>query len=133
MLRQIVNEVVDPGRSRRIARQLWGSATSEEESRASVQARLAVFSKVVFWAFAALIAFQVPLYAKYTEIKPELQSYVYVVAGVSLLVLAFMWRVILVRVPKLSARALVAIDAFYMVTAGATFGVVACLTFDRQA
>ncbi len=113
-------------------RALWGSATSEEESRASLQARLTALSKLVFWAFAALIAFQVPLYYYYPDIEPQHQSAVYVVAAIAFAMLAFVWRVILVR-RTLSVRALYAIDTLYMIMSGGSFGIVACLTPDLQA
>ncbi|MGE5182144.1 MAG: hypothetical protein ACM31C_08780, partial [Acidobacteriota bacterium] len=73
----------------------WAATSSEAESRAYLQGRLAVFSKVMFWAFLALLAFMALLYEAYPTIEPKLQVVIYIVATVALAVLAAFWRLVL--------------------------------------
>ena len=128
----IVENVAEPGRSRRLLRTPWAATTSEAESRAYLQGRLAVFSKVMFWAFLALIAFMVLLYWQYKTIKPALQDIIYIVATVALAALAITWRAVLARRP-VSIEGLYKIDSFYMALNGLTFGAAAVLAHDLQA
>src|SRR5688572_33205608 len=101
----------DPAKSSRriqaVRRRAWragGSAQTEEEARDHLQTRLAVFSKLVFWSFVALLAFLFLLYTEYPTIQPEHQRIIYGVAVIALTLLAFIWRVMLVR-RKLSVDA----------------------------
>jgi tRNA A-37 threonylcarbamoyl transferase component Bud32 len=113
-------------------RVLWGTAVGEEESRAYLQARLTAFSKVMFWALAALVAFLVPLYWAYEDMKPNNQSAIYVVALFGLLVLAVTWRGVLVR-RALSVEALYRIDLIYMGLTGSIFAACSVLAYDLPA
>ncbi len=125
----IVENVAEPGRSKRLLRTPWAATSSEAESRAYLQGRLGVFSKVMFWAFLALLAFMALLYERYPDIEPHLQDVIYVVATVALAVLAAVWRLVLAR-RQLSIEALYRIDLFYMALSGITFATTALLAHD---
>src|SRR5882724_2244710 len=95
-MRPIVVEVVEPSRSRRSMR-AWSLAKSEEEARAYLQERLTVLFKLMFWSFVALVAFLWLLYHQYPDIEPIHQKYVYAAAAGGLVIMAFLWRGVLVR------------------------------------
>ena len=131
--------VPDPAKSSRrlqaVRRRAWragGEAQSEEDARAYLQARLALFSKMVFWAFVALQIFLFGLYTWYPSIKPHYQDVIHGVAVIGLAILALIWRAILVR-KKLSVDALYLLDLIITIGSGFTFATVAALAYDRQA
>jgi len=128
--------VGEAARSRRLAAQArrrdWGSGRSEEEGRAYLQERLTLFAKLLFGSFAALLAFLFALYQAYPDVKPGNQAIVYSVSVVALMILAVIWRGLLVRRP-LSIEVLYAIDTTIMIGSGVTFGAVASLAYDLQA
>jgi serine/threonine-protein kinase len=131
--------VPDPGKSSRrlqaVRRRAWragGEAQTEEEARAYLQARLAVFSKLVFWSFTALLVFLFVMYAKYPHVQPQNQPIIYGVATSALAILAIVWRVILVR-RSLSVEALYWIDVIITIGSGTCFAAVATLAYDLQA
>jgi serine/threonine-protein kinase len=112
---------------------LWGGTSNPEEARADLQSRLIAFCKAIFWAFFALMIFLFAMYAQYADVEPRYQAYVYAVATVSLLLLAIIWRGILLRLPELSQRVLHALDSFIIIGSGVTFGTIACIAYDLQA
>jgi serine/threonine-protein kinase len=130
--RGIVERVGDPAQSRKMLQPLWGGG-NPEEARADLQSRLIAFCKAIFWAFFALIIFLFVMYAKYEGVQPRYQAYVYAVATVALLLLAIIWRGVLLRRPELSQRVLYALDSFILIGSGTTFGSIACIAYDLQA
>lgn len=117
-----------------VRRRAWragGEAQTEEAARDYLQKRLALFSKSVFWAFLALLAFLFVMYAKY-PIEPKHQDIIYGVAVISLVILAVIWRAILVR-KQLSVDALYWLDIIITIGSGICFASVASLAYDLQA
>jgi hypothetical protein len=130
--------VGDPAKSSRriqaVRRRAWhagGEAHTEEEARAYLQKRLALFSKSVFWAFVTLLLFLFAMYTAY-PIAPKHQDIIYGVAVISLAILAFIWRVILIR-KTLSVDALYLLDQLITIGSGVCFASVASLAYDLQA
>jgi hypothetical protein len=109
-----------------------GEAHTEEEARTYLQKRLAMFSKLVFWAFVALLVFLFGLYRWYPAIKPHYQDVIYGVAVIALAILAFIWRAVLER-KKLSVDVLYGLDLLITIGSGVCFATVAALAYDRQA
>jgi hypothetical protein len=131
--------VPDPAKSSRrlqaVRRHTWragGTAQTEEEARAYLQSRLAVFSKLVFWAFVALLGFLFLLYYQYPDIQPQNQKIIYGVAVSGLAILAFIWRAILVR-QKLSVDGLYWFDILITIGSGVVFATIATLAYDLAA
>jgi hypothetical protein len=118
--------------SRRILRGLWGLAPTEEESRAFLQARLTALFKLMFWSLVALVGFLWGLYTAYPADAPERRNLVYLIACAGLALMAFIWRVLLVRRP-LSVTGLYRIDLVYSVGIGSAFGAAAYLQEDLRA
>src|SRR5437016_1388399 len=114
-MRMIVAIVAEPSRSRRSMRAAWSLARSEEEARTYLQARLTVLFKVMFWSFVALVAFLWLLYHTYPLIEPAYNEYVYALAAGGLVVMAFIWRGVLVRRTQLAMAALEGLDLFYSI------------------
>jgi serine/threonine-protein kinase len=108
---------------------LWGEATSEEESRTYFQTRLTVLFKLMFWSFVALIAFLFSMYTFTSTKGPALNNWVYLVSGIGLAIMAFIWRVLLVR-RELSFEALHGIDLFYCTGCGLVIGGSALISYD---
>ena len=135
----MLESVPDPAKSSRriqaVRRRAWragGTAQTEEEAREYLQTRLAVFSKLVFWSFVALLAFLFLLYYQYPSIQPQNQPIIYGVAVIALAILAFLWRAILVR-KKLSVDSLYWFDLIIMIGSGVCFAAVATLAYDFAA
>jgi len=131
--------VADPAKSSRriqaVRRRAWragGEARTEDEARDYLQKRLALFSKSVFWAFAALLLFLFAMYSVYPDIKPQYQEIIYGAAVIALTILAFIWRALLVR-KALGVEALYWLDVIITIGSGIVFATVAVLAFDRQA
>jgi len=112
-----------------MVRAAWAPTTSAEDSRAHLQARLAVLFKYMFPAFAALLVFLKLMYRRYPDIEPELDKWVFRIAGAGLVSLAVLWRVLSRPTPVSIAR-LHAIDAFFSIGSGAIFGAAALLSYD---
>ncbi len=113
------------------ARLAWG-AGSDEEARAYLQERLAVFSKALFWSFVALVVFLFAMYSTYPTIQPHNQRLIYGTATLALAILAFLWRYLLLR-GKRSMETLYRIDLLITIGSGVTFGIVAPLAYELQA
>jgi serine/threonine-protein kinase len=131
--------VGDPAKSSRriqaVRRRAWragGEGQTEEEAREYLQKRLALFSKSVFWAFITLLLFLFAMYTAYPGIQPANQRIIYGVAVISFAILAFIWRVLLIR-KTLSVDTLYAIDMFITIGSGFVFASVAALAYDLQA
>ena len=130
---ELVDEVVkvaEPGKSRRMVR--LGDATTDEEARSYLQARLTALWKVMFWAFVTLIASQFVMYdLVYPGSKPRHQDVIYVIATSGLALMAVIWRGVLVR-QTLSFAKLYGLDMFFAGGCGVILGVVAVLASDFQ-
>jgi hypothetical protein len=124
--------VVEANRSSRLkaqSRQALLHVTSEDEAAASLQARLALFSKVMFWSFLTLMAFLAGAYWKYQDIKPAHNDVVFGVGALGLAVMAFTWRFALIGKP-LSITVLYRIDYLYAIGIGLVFALSAALSPD---
>jgi serine/threonine-protein kinase len=127
----IVELVAEPGKSKRMMPAMWGGVGSEEESREHLQSRLTTLWKVMFWAFMAVVLSQLLLYEVfYPEVKPRYQNVIYAIATVGLVLMAFIWRGVLVRNAKLSLSMLYGFDTFYSIASGAILGAVAVCAYD---
>ena len=103
----------------------------DEESRAYLQSRLAVLSKLMFWSFVVLLGSMVGLYARYPLIEPEDNNDIYVIALIGVLVLAVIWRGFLVR-RELPLKVLYGIDFFYAASTGTIFACAAYIAWDLK-
>ncbi len=125
--------MAEPKRSTRLAaqtkRRLGGEASTDEEARSSLQARLNVYSKIMFWAFVALIVFLMLTYQFVLDQKPALWTYVFAGAIAMLAVMAIIWRVVLVR-RELTLEGMFGIDLAYAITIGLSFGAAAAAQYD---
>ena len=94
---------------------------SDEDSRAYLQERLAVLSSLMFWSFVVLLSFTYLMYFAYPEIKPPHEDTICYMSVVGLVMLAVVWRVLLVR-RTLAMEQLYKIDQFYAICTGLSFG-----------
>jgi eukaryotic-like serine/threonine-protein kinase len=133
MLRSVTN-VPRRSRSRSLlvqARATPWAGSSAEAARGYLQTRLTLFSKLMFWSFIALLVFLTAMYERYPHIKPRDNAVIFVGASLLLGVMAFLWRVILVR-RALSVTALYGIDAVYAAGTGIAFAASALLAKDLR-
>jgi len=93
------------------------------------QSRLALFARLMFWSFVVLRVGEVVLYM-YSP-RPESYGTIVIVGVCSLLLLASMRWLVLVRRP-LSAHVLVFCDLLMMAGCGAVFGATAILAWNRS-
>ena len=125
--------VAGADRSSKLATQtkhrLWRTAATDEEARDSLRNRLDVYSKIMFWAFVALIVFLTLSYRFVLVKVPVLWGYVFSGAAVMLAVMAFVWRTVLVR-RVLTLEGLFAVDLVYAITIGLAFGAAAVMQYD---
>jgi eukaryotic-like serine/threonine-protein kinase len=119
-----------PAGSRKMVstRAAW-RGSDDEESRAYLQSRLTVLSRLMFWSFAVLLGGMVLLYKQYRYLEPRDNDRIYMIAGVGVLILAIVWRGFLVR-RELSLRTLYAIDLFYALGTGIIFASAAYIAWD---
>jgi serine/threonine-protein kinase len=94
---------------------------TDEESRAYLQERLEVLSKLMFWSFVVLLSFTYLMYFAYPQIKPPNEDTISYMSVLGLVMLAMLWRLLLAR-KKLSIEQLNAIDLFYAICTGFAFG-----------
>ena len=120
------------GSRKMVTRAWWLGMASDEESRAHLQQRLELLSKLMFWSFVALLVAMFGLYATWPSIAPKHNNTIYAVALLGMACLVVIWRGALVRKKNLSMRALYAVDAFYAGTTGATFASAACLASELK-
>jgi serine/threonine-protein kinase len=116
------------GRSRAVP---WRSGALADDARAYLQARLTLFSKLMFWSFVALLVFLTAMYKLYPGIKPRDNDIIFAGATLLLGVMAVLWRVVLVRRP-LSVGALYGIDIVYAAGTGVAFAASALLAKDLR-
>ena len=122
---------VAAGSRRNLRAIAWMGSSTEQEGRAYLQQRLELLSKLMFWSFAALIAFIRLMYERYPEIEPTQNAWIMWMAVGGLVILAVIWRGGLAR-KELSLSSLRSIDTFYAVGTGVTFGAAAYLSSDLQ-
>src|SRR5262245_66415130 len=108
----------------------WG-VSSEEESRAYLQARLTLLYKIMFWAYVLLVASQAVLWeaSALKDKKPQHQNWIYVAAVSALCLMAVLWRGFLVR-RKLAFASLYFLDFFYAAGSGLVLGMAALFAYD---
>jgi len=105
-----------------ITRVGWHGLARDEESRAYLQTRLNLMSKLAFWSFIVLLASMAALYHQYPEInEPKRDKYIYLIGTIGVTILAIIWRGFLVR-RQLSLRTLHVIDLFYAFATGIVLG-----------
>jgi serine/threonine-protein kinase len=109
----------------------WQLGSSDEDSRRYLQERLNVLSKLMFWAFIALVVTMLALYRRYPDIRPQRQREIYIVSVAGLVLLVIIWRGLIVRT-KLSLTQLYAVDAFYGASAGIVFASAAFLASELK-
>jgi serine/threonine-protein kinase len=108
----------------------WGTGSHGEESRAYLQARLTLFTKLMFTAIVTLMAFLLVMYTAY-PIAPRHNDLIFGGAIAELAAMAFIWRGLLVR-RTLSVQTLYRIDLVYAVFIGISFGLSAALSEDLR-
>jgi hypothetical protein len=113
-----------------IRRALFGTAQTEEETRAYLQERVTLLFKLMFWSLIALMAFLATTYALDERNAPDHREYVYVSAGAGLAGMLFIWQVVL-RKP-VSIETLYRLDLTYSFCIGASFGLSAYLQADLK-
>ena len=125
--------VEGPASSRKMvtSRAGWQVMQRDEESRAYLQARLVLLSKLMFWSFIVLVGAMVGLYRQHPQITPPRQNDIYVIATIGVALLAVIWRGFLVR-RELSLRWLYTIDLFYACSTGIVFACAAYLASARH-
>lgn len=101
----------------------------DEEARATLQIRLTVLSRLMFWSFIVLLGGMLALYEQYPAIEPEKNDQIYIIASIGVILLAIIWRGILVR-RQVRFESLVAIDLFYSLSTGTIFASAAYLAYD---
>ncbi|HUS30206.1 MAG TPA: hypothetical protein VMZ53_16980, partial [Kofleriaceae bacterium] len=119
------------GSRKMITRVGWHGSARDEESRAYLQARLTVLSKLAFWSFIALLGGMKVLYWRYPLIEPVDNNLIYLIATVGLVIEAIIWRGFLVR-RQLRLEWLYAIDLFYALATGIIFGASTFIASDLQ-
>ena len=102
----------------------------DEEARAYLQARLTLFTKLIFTAIATLMAFLLVMYSAY-PIAPRHNDLIFGGALAELGVMAFLWRGLLVR-RTLSVQALYQLDLVYALCIGISFGLSAALSEELR-
>jgi eukaryotic-like serine/threonine-protein kinase len=125
----VVNAARTRRRSGRSRAALWRTGSSGDDARAYLQARMTLFSRLMFWSIAALLVFLTAMYWVYEDIKPRYNDYIFAGAGVLLGVMLILWRLVLLR-RALSVSALYALDILYTAGIGGAFGVSAVLASD---
>ncbi len=111
------------------ARAGWMAVGQDEESRAYLQQRLSVLSKLMFWSFIVLLGSMLGLYTRYPQIEPADNNNIYIIATIGVLTLAIIWRGFLVR-RQLPLKVLYAIDYFYAAGTGSIFASAAYIASD---
>ncbi|HEY5928031.1 MAG TPA: hypothetical protein VIV11_40370, partial [Kofleriaceae bacterium] len=105
--------------------------STEEDARNQLQSRLTFFSKLLFWGYVVLAAFSVIVFEG-SPVNTGHARLIEVLAGVALLLLAVIWRGLLLR-RRLAIRGLFAIDVLYAAASGLMFAAVAYLAKDLKA
>src|ERR1041385_4843946 len=119
------------GSRKMITRVGWHGGARDEESRAYLQTRLVLLLKLMFWSFIVLLGMMEGLYHEHHEIEPTNNRLIYKIATVGLVILALIWRGLLLR-RQLSFRWLYAIDLFYALGTGIIFGAASYIAWNLQ-
>jgi len=104
---------------------------SEDTARGHLQARLTLFTKLMFWSMSTLLVFLTAMYWLYPQIEPKQERVIFTGATIGLGVMAFLWHGVLIR-RKLSVRALYRIDLIYTTGIGSAFAISALLAKDLR-
>src|SRR5689334_24312275 len=107
----------------------WLGLAGDEESRGYLQTRLTLLSRLMFWSFLVLLGGMVALYQQYPNLEPRNNDQIYVIGGCGVVVLAVIWRGILLR-HELRFSTLYAIDLFYAIGTGSIFASAAYLASE---
>ena len=119
---------MEAARSRNlISRAVWRDAHGDERAREALQQRLAMLSKLMFGSFLVLLVFLKALYATYPHLEPRQQDLIYIEFVGGLVILAIVWRIVLVRRPR-TIRQLDLVDSFFAFGTGSSFGLAAYLS-----
>jgi eukaryotic-like serine/threonine-protein kinase len=110
-----------PSSGKFITRAGWLAMATDEESRGYLQERLVVLSGLMFWSFVILFSFTLLMYFEYPHIEPPNEDTINVIAVIGLVVLAVIWRVVLVRRTQ-TMEQLYRIDLVYAISTGLVFG-----------
>ena len=122
--------VGEPGGSGRTrSRAAWSSLRHDEEARLYLKARLAQLSSLMFWSFVVFLASMHVMYWQYPAIEPAREREIVFFAAGALIVLAVIWRGLIVRRTP-SIRVLYGIDLFYALSTGLVLGISAYLARD---
>jgi hypothetical protein len=127
-----VSAVANVSRSRRLLTQsarAWSAGSSGDTARAYLQARLTLFSKLMFWSIVALLVFLTAMYRIYPRVEPRDNAVIFVGATVLLAIMAVVWRAVLMR-RALSFRALYGLDVIFATGIGSSFATSAVLAMD---
>jgi serine/threonine-protein kinase len=103
---------------------------SSEDARAYLQARLKLYSKLLFWTFFTLLAFAFVLYDVLELAHPARQELVHGGGEVGLALVAGTWALLGRR--RLSIESLYAIDLLYVIATGCTFAAGAYFSPDLR-
>src|SRR5688572_27164738 len=120
-----------PRKSREMKVAPWVAAT-DEEARASLHNRVALFSVLVFWATASLLAFVSAMYWVYPETEPARADIVQVSGVVGLITLGMIWWIGL-RGSKTDIGTLYGIDMAVTIVAGTILGLSMGLSPEKRA
>ncbi len=109
----------------------------DDDATSYLQSRLVVLSKAMFWSFCVLLVFMAVAYTSYSDLKlpdrvglaPRDNNTIFVISAGGVVILAALWRMLLVR-RDLSLAMLERIDAFFCIGTGGCFGVAGWLTSD---
>ena len=118
----------DAAQSRKLIAQAkprpW-AGVNQEEARAYLQARLNLYSKLLFWSFIALMTFLAGAYRIFKIDVPN-QQLVFGGAAIMLAVMALIWRGVVVHGTP-SVERMQTIDILFAIAIGLSFGVSASL------
>jgi len=103
---------------------------SSEDARAYLQARLKLYSKLLFWVFFALLAFAFVMYDVLQIAQPQRQELVHGGGEIGLALVAGTWLVLGRR--RLSIESLYALDLLYVAVTGCTFAAGAYFSPDLK-
>ncbi len=107
-------------------------ASSDRESRAFMQQRLALLLKLLFWSFIPLLAFMNAMYAAYPSTRPVGATSINILAAAGLIAMLGIWLAAQ-RKSVWSARQLDGLDVLCMTVNAGVFTASGLLSSDQQA
>jgi len=113
--------------------QPWHAISSDEETRALYQSRLALFAKISTILSVTLMTFITAMYAIYPETKPRCAGEQNLISYPGFLLLIGLWFVFLRGHRQTSLATLRRLDVFFVVVFGVVFGIDAVLSVDKPA